>query len=503
MGNPAPPPNPAQFGNYPPSIGVDLYQYQTQTTHKEPVRLATGASVANLGSITVANFDGAGQGVTLVQGDRVLVRHNSSLDGVESTNAKRMGIWVVGVVTSGTAALTRDTDANTSAMVTSGMTTRVMEGTYAGQSFGLTTANPITLDTTALAFAAPLSASVNGISIPASPAAASTLVATSATTTAWVPEVSYGVRGVVTANVSSLSAFTVASADGPTYTAGQTVLLVGQSTASQNGPYIVGTVTTGTAPLTRPAWWATGMVVNGGSTFVASEGTSALGTLWMLTTAAPITVDTTSVTIACVISQPTVEPSVYKARAVVASNIASLAAFTVAGNDGVTLIQGDIVLLVSQTTTSQNGPYVVGPVTTGSAALSRPVWWQTGTTQPGGQLITLSGEGTHWKNSTWKACVAASTLVVDTTDPAFYPQFDFVTTTAFSAGVSPTQTGLWVLSGLAGPTNITATPVTPGGTAGILRISTQTAGKGGSSSVICTSSSGSDTTTAKLVVQNF
>jgi hypothetical protein len=240
--------------------------------------------------------------------------------------------------------------------------------------------------------------------------------------------VSYGVRGVVTSNVSSLSSFTVASSDGPTYTAGQVVLLVAQSTASQNGPYVVGTVSSGSAPLTRPSWWATGMVINSGSTFVSAEGTSALGTFWMVTTAAPITVDTTGVTIQCVISQPTVEPSVYKARCVVTANVASLSSFAgVTGgsstnSDGVLAVQGDIVLLAAQSTAAQNGPYVVGVVTSGTAPLTRPVWWQTGTTQPVGQLIVVSGEGTVYKNTVWQAMNAATTIVVDTTDPKFYPQ---------------------------------------------------------------------------------
>ncbi|MFI0434026.1 MAG: hypothetical protein ACH36H_12910, partial [Candidatus Nanopelagicales bacterium] len=50
------------------------------------------------------------------------------------------------------------------------------------------------------------------------------------------------VRGVVYSNVASLAAFTVASNDGLTYTEGQRVLLANQTTAAQNGIYVVGAV---------------------------------------------------------------------------------------------------------------------------------------------------------------------------------------------------------------------------------------------------------------------
>ena len=118
------------------------------------MRIASAANVANLGAVLVADFDGAGQGVTLVAGNRVLVNHPSSIDGVESVSAKRKGIYVVGVVTAGVAALTRSTDADTSAEVTNGMTiANTAEGNFAGSRFVLVTADPIVLGTTSLTFA--------------------------------------------------------------------------------------------------------------------------------------------------------------------------------------------------------------------------------------------------------------------------------------------------------------------------------------------------------------
>lgn len=103
---------------------------------------------------------------------------------------------------------------------------------------------------------------------------------------------SRGVRGVVVANVADLEAFTVASNDGLTYAAGQVVLLVNQTDATEDGPYVVGTVAAGVAPLTRPSWWADGSVQAPGAEFRANEGTSWKGTVWYATLAGAVTVGT-------------------------------------------------------------------------------------------------------------------------------------------------------------------------------------------------------------------
>lgn len=102
------------------------------------------------------------------------------------------------------------------------------------------------------------------------------------------------VRGVVTSNISDLTAFTVASNDGLTYAAGDRVLLAGQTTASQNGIYVVGTVASTTAPLTRAADFITGMVY-AGMVVEVSAGTLFAQSTWKLTTSGSITVDTTSI----------------------------------------------------------------------------------------------------------------------------------------------------------------------------------------------------------------
>jgi hypothetical protein len=82
-------------------------------------------------------------GVTLVEGDRVLLKDQST--------ASENGIYVA--VASGAGAASRATDADSSAEVTTGMFTFVSEGTVnADNGFVLTTNDTITLGTTGLTF---------------------------------------------------------------------------------------------------------------------------------------------------------------------------------------------------------------------------------------------------------------------------------------------------------------------------------------------------------------
>lgn len=124
--------------------------------YKESVRVATAAALpastrvvneitasAN-GSINDVGIDGV---TDLALNDRVLVKNEGS--------SLKNGIYYVSAVGSGGApwSLTRAVDADSDAEVTSGLTVSVEEGTtLAGHTFKLTTANPITLNTTGLAF---------------------------------------------------------------------------------------------------------------------------------------------------------------------------------------------------------------------------------------------------------------------------------------------------------------------------------------------------------------
>jgi hypothetical protein len=107
---------------------------------KQSVRVATTAPL----SITtdLEPGDTLDTSVTLAEGDRVLVKNQST--------ASQNGIYVV----QASGAALRATDADSSAEVTSGMFTFVEEGTVnADSGWVLTTNNPITLDTTGLVFA--------------------------------------------------------------------------------------------------------------------------------------------------------------------------------------------------------------------------------------------------------------------------------------------------------------------------------------------------------------
>ena len=103
---------------------------------KDSVRVAT---TANITIATALNVGDTIDGVTLADGDRVLVKNQST--GSEN------GIYIAG------SSPVRSADANTSAEVTSGMFCFIEEGTVNGDNgFVLTTNDPITLETTALTF---------------------------------------------------------------------------------------------------------------------------------------------------------------------------------------------------------------------------------------------------------------------------------------------------------------------------------------------------------------
>jgi hypothetical protein len=125
---------------------------------KASVRLATTGALSaytftsTAGGTLTGNANGALSidGVTPSVADRILVKNETS------GNAPYNGIYVVTTVGDGSTpyVLTRSTDANTSAEVTSGMFTFVEQGTTNDNSgWVLTTNNPITLNTTALVFA--------------------------------------------------------------------------------------------------------------------------------------------------------------------------------------------------------------------------------------------------------------------------------------------------------------------------------------------------------------
>jgi hypothetical protein len=117
---------------------------------------------------------------------------------------------------------------------------------------------------------------------------------------------------------------------------------------------------------------------------------------------------------------------VHRARGVVTA-AETLATFdSVTGGtirDGVTYVQGDVVLLVGQATKSQNGLYVVGAVAAGSAPLTRAADYATGTVFAKGSpvVVEVGPDGTLFGNTLWKS-TASGPVTVDTTSVDFYPR---------------------------------------------------------------------------------
>jgi hypothetical protein len=115
----------------------------TLQDYKESVRASTAAAITTLAGGAPNITDG----VTLVAGDRILVKNQAT--------ASQNGIY--SVTTLGTGAngtWTRTTDADAAGELTTGVSLWVEEGTLnGGKRFTLTTTGAITIGTTALTFA--------------------------------------------------------------------------------------------------------------------------------------------------------------------------------------------------------------------------------------------------------------------------------------------------------------------------------------------------------------
>ena len=97
----------------------------------------------------------------------------------------------------------------------------------------------------------------------------------------------HAVRILGAANIGTLSG--LSAIDGVTPVAGDIILLTGQTTTSQNGPWVAAS-----GSWTRPTWWAAASVVNEGQYFLIAEGTTYKDTKFWCSTTGTITVDTTS-----------------------------------------------------------------------------------------------------------------------------------------------------------------------------------------------------------------
>ena len=194
------------------------------------------------------------------------------------------------------------------------------------------------------------------------------------------------------------------------------------------------------------------------------------------------------------------------ARNAVTSNVANLAAFTVAGNDGVTNVEGDTVLLVGQTTGAQNGAYVVGAVGGGTAALTRSDWFKTGDNfVPGLKSSVYVTEGTVFGGTWWDSKKTAAG-VVGTDDPLYYVRRVTVAATLVAGTVTVATIPLFSAT----KSSVQLQLVTPNTTASTVTYSTPTLtpGKIGTASIVARANvaagtiNAADVSTLALTVQN-
>lgn len=126
-----------------PSAGTDAASKAYVDTVSTGLDVKDAVRAATTGNITLAAPGATVDGVTLVVGERVLVKNQST--------GSQNGIYIF---QGAAAALTRSPDANVSAEVTNGMFALVVAGTVNGSTgWILTTVDPIVLDTTPLTFA--------------------------------------------------------------------------------------------------------------------------------------------------------------------------------------------------------------------------------------------------------------------------------------------------------------------------------------------------------------
>jgi hypothetical protein len=113
------------------------------------------------------------------------------------------------------------------------------------------------------------------------------------------------------------------------------------------------------------------------------------------------------------VAQLVANPTTTPVRAASTGNIASLAAASTTF-DGITLVEGDLVLLKDQSTGSQNGVYEVGVVNSGSAPLTRADGFTTAAGYKAGTALYIQ-EGTVNARTSWTLITTGAITLGSTT----------------------------------------------------------------------------------------
>ncbi len=112
-----------------------------------------------------------------------------------------------------------------------------------------------------------------------------------------------------------------------------------------------------------------------------------------------------------------------RARNIVNGNVADLAAYTVASNaavnDATLGVEGDVVLLVAQSTAAQNGLYTIGVVAAGVAPLTRHASMFTGRVFRVADYEIAVAVGTVFANTKWFNAAAGT---IGTNTQSFVPE---------------------------------------------------------------------------------
>lgn len=116
-------------------------------------------------------------------------------------------------------------------------------------------------------------------------------------------------------------------------------------------------------------------------------------------------------------ADPSVAQTWHTALNVCTAAVADLNAFTVAGNDGIDNVAGDVVILAGAT--GYHGPYVVGTVTGGIAPLTRPSWFSGPLTS--GMQPTVVQQGSLYGATLWNSMPPAATFNASDVSILFFP----------------------------------------------------------------------------------
>jgi hypothetical protein len=192
--------------------------------------------------------------------------------------------------------------------------------------------------------------------------------------------------------------------------------------------------------------------ITGGSGIVLANGTVSMtsslnmGGFTVTNSASPV--NASDLVIKSYVDAKIMGFSLHGARNISITNVALTGLQTI---DGVTNIAGDLVLLTGQTTSSQNGPWVVA-----SGAWTRPSWWSSASTVPEGSYFILDPDGTTYKNTKWW-CNNTGTITVDTTAVSFVQDLSGTTyTNGAGLGLAGTTFSVTAGNGITTSSGVTA-----------------------------------------------